>query len=332
MKKIFRLYFICTVTTLWLLMPAMPNAVSGANGVAFAQSASRSPVYRFIIPRTGAHFFTASETEKQMIIDSYEGWYGYEGIAWYSYTEAGRPNQALPVYRFFNELSETHFFTISETEKAYIIANYDWYVYEGIAWYALPSDDTRPLDATPVYRFYAIDDDVHFYTASEAEKNTLMTQPHWNYRYEGIAWYAFLSDAPVEPSQWTVWNQVCCAYGGGITVDVTIDDALRRSTSYACADSATQPAFVATPAGPKTIAGRVYGDCVAETFQFSLSEEFDADTLYLLALEKEGPDLVVYIYYQRAATGPLLADPDAAIDREVVAVLAGAAAHMTDSF
>jgi len=44
------------------------------------------PVYRFLAPQTGSHFFTISESEKSQIINASAGNLQYEGIAWW-----GRP-------------------------------------------------------------------------------------------------------------------------------------------------------------------------------------------------------------------------------------------------
>ncbi len=60
--------------------------------------------------------------------------------------------------------------------------------YEGVAWYASqnPASHTRPL-----HRFYSQNSAVHFYTASEEEKNYLIaTYPSHIWYYEGVAWHA----------------------------------------------------------------------------------------------------------------------------------------------
>ena len=43
------------------------------------------------------------------------------------------------MYRFFNNNAGGHFFTISESEKATVISNYNWFRYEGIGFYAYPA-------------------------------------------------------------------------------------------------------------------------------------------------------------------------------------------------
>jgi len=56
------------------------------------------------------------------------------------------------VYRFYNTQTGTHFFTISESEKNYIIDTYPQFTFEGVAWYAYPpkgsSTDTAQWGVT----------------------------------------------------------------------------------------------------------------------------------------------------------------------------------------
>ena len=99
-----------------------------------------------------------------------------------------------PVYRFYSEQVKTHFYTIWEAEKDYIIAAYpeDVWRYEGIAWYAYPPDVQHPSATKPVYRFYSEQVKVHFYTISEAEKDYIIAvYPESIWRFEGVGWYAY---------------------------------------------------------------------------------------------------------------------------------------------
>gem|GEM_PF-2265499 len=99
------------------------------------------PIYRFYNTDTGAHFFTMNESEKNDIINNYS-WFRYEGIAFYAYAPDGSaPDDALPVYRFYNNSTGGHFFTINEAEKDTIVLNYPWFRYEGVAWYAFAPED-----------------------------------------------------------------------------------------------------------------------------------------------------------------------------------------------
>lgn len=56
--------------------------------------------------------------------------------------EADQAAGTSPVYRFYNTQTGTHFFTISEAEKDYVIVTYPQFTFEGIAWYAYPPGPT----------------------------------------------------------------------------------------------------------------------------------------------------------------------------------------------
>jgi parallel beta-helix repeat protein len=127
----------------------------------------RVPVFRFGSPR-GLHFYTASEEERDAVIENYEGVWTYEGIAYYVYTAPGTGR--TPVYRFRDESLGIHFYTASEEEKDNTIENYpERWIFEGVAYYVIiPPDVTGEM--TAVYRFNARAYGAHFYTASEDEK------------------------------------------------------------------------------------------------------------------------------------------------------------------
>ena len=92
----------------------------------------------------------------------------------------------MPVYRFFNNNAGGHFFTISEGEKNTVIANYPWFRFEGVGFYANPS---QIAGTSPVYRFFNNNAGGHFFTISEGEKNTVIANYPW-FRFEGVGFYA----------------------------------------------------------------------------------------------------------------------------------------------
>ena len=150
-----------------------------------------SKVYRFYNTNLGVHFYTASEKEKDSVLENLPQ-YRLEGA---SYTSIAKPDDdtdpltgAKPVYRFYNENTGVHLYTISENEKNSIIENLSTiYRFEDIAYYAF---DTAVDGAIPVYRFYNTNLDVHFYTPSAAEKDSVLdTLPQ--YRQEGIGGISF---------------------------------------------------------------------------------------------------------------------------------------------
>ncbi len=111
-----------------------------ANDVFTTQVPNSTPVYRFWSKKNKGHFYTASEEEKNYVINHYDDYiWKYEGIAYYAYPT--QQSNTKPVYRFWSKKNRHHFYTASEEEKNYVINHYDDYIwkYEGKAWY-VPSN------------------------------------------------------------------------------------------------------------------------------------------------------------------------------------------------
>lgn len=157
-------------------------------------TATRVAVFRFYNTRTGAHFYTSSEAERDRVMATLP-FLAYEGPAFYA---SGTDNPGLsPVHRFYNSQTGVHFYTISEAEREYVATHLTQFLYEGIAYYAsaVPGSGFEPL-----YRFFLRAKGTHFYTASSAERDRIIaTLPQ--YTYEGIGYYSlgqnWLPDAPV---------------------------------------------------------------------------------------------------------------------------------------
>ena len=95
------------------------------------------------------------------------------------------------VYRFWSPVSDKYFYTISESEKDWLIANYpDYWTYDGPAFYAYP-EGKQPPECKPIYRFWNIEEGGHFYTIDESEKDNLIAQSADTFVFEGIAFYAY---------------------------------------------------------------------------------------------------------------------------------------------
>ncbi len=111
-----------------------------------------------------------------------------------SYVDIGAYEFKRPpiVHRFWSPLLSRHFYTASETEKDYVIANYPnavW-TYEGRAFFAFDAPVDRNL--RPVYRFWSPALSTHFYTMSEEEKESIVnTYAADIWTYEGVAFYAY---------------------------------------------------------------------------------------------------------------------------------------------
>jgi VCBS repeat-containing protein/ELWxxDGT repeat protein len=143
---------------------------------------ARTDIYRFFRPDNGFHFFTASEAERDSILANLPH-YKYEGNAFDTTATALTGDE---VFRFFRADNGTHFYTISEAERDSIIANLPHYKYEGAAYHAYETNVGGGHEE--LYRFFRPDNGTHFFTASEAERDSIMANlPH--YKYEGIAYY-----------------------------------------------------------------------------------------------------------------------------------------------
>lgn len=148
-----------------------------------------APVSRFWSDQGQAHFYTASTAERDHVFLTYfrEIW-KYEDVGFYVHTN--QPANSAPVYRFYSDAGQAHFYTISESERDYVLANYPehWNHYEGVVFYAYKSDQG---DTDPVHRFWSESKQVHFYTISESEKNYVIANYPSIWQYEGVAFYAF---------------------------------------------------------------------------------------------------------------------------------------------
>ncbi|AOW11976.1 hypothetical protein LPB72_02680 [Hydrogenophaga crassostreae] len=160
---------------------------SGA--VARKALAMRIPVYRFSNSSTGAHFFTTSVSERDNVVNTLSPPFNLEGEA-FSVASAYSPGLS-PVHRFYNTQSGVHFYTISEAERANVVANFPQFSYEGVAYYA---SQVAGAGLIPFYRFYVPSKGFHFYTANEAEKNNIIATLAATYSFEGVGYYVLSSD------------------------------------------------------------------------------------------------------------------------------------------
>jgi hypothetical protein len=145
-----------------------------------------SPVYRFWSDIYLHHFYTISETEKNYVITTWPNIWRYEGPVFCAFTS--EITGASPVYRFWSEIYSQHFYTISESERDYVIATWPGiWKYEGPVFYAF-SYHAEGTDA--VDRFWSDIYLGHFYTISETEKIYILETWPNVWLYEGTVFYA----------------------------------------------------------------------------------------------------------------------------------------------
>ena len=125
------------------------------------------PLYRLYNKRTGEHFFTMSEVERNYWLDrSAETGWTDENIAWYVSTDTG-----IPVYRVFDaKRTGQHRFTADVNERDEYLKK-GW-VDEGIGWYSSGSEGKE------IYKLKHPTAKNHYYhyTIYEEERDTLLAQ------------------------------------------------------------------------------------------------------------------------------------------------------------
>lgn len=98
-----------------------------------------------------------------------------------------------PVYRFWSSTYQGHFYTASAAERDAIITRWPTiWAYEGEAYRA----HTAPAPGTvPLYRFWSAEYNGHFYTASAAERDGVISRWSRTWSYEGVAYHVYPSDS-----------------------------------------------------------------------------------------------------------------------------------------
>lgn len=116
------------------------------------------------------------------------------------------PSVVAPVYRFYSQQNQTHFYTASVQERDFIRNTYPERVwrYEDVAFQAFLEQQE---DTVAIHRFYSRKNGSHFYTASEAERDhVIKTFPENVWKYEGIAWYAYPETVSGHNEMYRFWN------------------------------------------------------------------------------------------------------------------------------
>ena len=124
-------------------------------------------VYRFLNNNTGVHFYTGNETERDAVLDLPN--YTFEGASYESIDPLTGDPEPLPVYRFLNQDTGAHLYTISEAERD-ATQELDDFSFEGEAFFAYPTEEEGTI---PIYRFFNTVTGAHFYTPSTAERDNV---------------------------------------------------------------------------------------------------------------------------------------------------------------
>ena len=107
-------------------------------GIAYDSSGEvGSPLYRFFDAINSVHFYTANDTEKDILINGPDyAHFLYEGRA-FNVFPVDTPGQhgLVDVVRYFNSSSGLHLYSTS-LEHQYILAADETWIREGVAWCA----------------------------------------------------------------------------------------------------------------------------------------------------------------------------------------------------
>ena len=142
-------------------------------------------VYRFFNKMNGSHFYTADLAEKNNVQANLSAVYSYDGVA-YRIRNAN-PANSQPLYRFFNKMNGSHFYTANLAEKNSVQANLSAiFDYEGVAYKVCV---TPPAGSTTVFRFFNKMNGSHFYTADATEKNSVQANLSAIYSLDGPGFY-----------------------------------------------------------------------------------------------------------------------------------------------
>ena len=140
-------------------------------------------VYRFFNNNAGVHFYTANEAERDAVqeLDNFS----FEGASYVGADPLTGEAETVPVYRFLNQDTGVHLYTISETERD-AVQELDNFSFEGEAFFAYESEVEGSI---PIYRFFNSTSGAHFYTPSVGERDNVEDNLS-EFQSEGIAYYA----------------------------------------------------------------------------------------------------------------------------------------------
>lgn len=115
---------------------AQMGTVYAFEGVAYCTNPlnNNQPLHRFYYRRGGSHFYSADPNEVNLIITKWPDVFAYEGTT-YNVCTSQVPN-SMPVYRFLNRKTSTHFYTASAAECEKVKSTLSaLYLYEGVGFW-----------------------------------------------------------------------------------------------------------------------------------------------------------------------------------------------------
>lgn len=194
---------------------AVGQVAANANANAFANVNPQATATDFLpvtrIQNTtlyGAYFFTIYDAERAAALAANPLWQ-QEGTAFWASVASGA--NLSPVHRFRSLSNGSHLYTIYESERADIVANYSAaFVYEGVAWYA---QQTPSAGWSPLYRFRNNTNGTYLFSAYEAEKNAIVANYAAVFELEGIAFYVRLDGGGAAPKTSLLTSALSAPWG-----------------------------------------------------------------------------------------------------------------------
>jgi hypothetical protein len=142
-------------------------------------------VFRFFDTHNGTHFFTNSASEVANVQATRPD-LTYEGAGFQSQNTGNHDPNDTPVYRFFDTVFGTHFYTASQQERDQVQQTRPDLTYEGVGF---TEHATLQGGDQAVYRFFDSVHGTHFYTNSDSERASILsTRP--DLKDEGVGFYA----------------------------------------------------------------------------------------------------------------------------------------------
>lgn len=172
-------------------------------------------VHRFFNTESGRHFYTGSKEEGEFVLNNLDGFALEENASFFSASPAEW--SASPVYRFFNNDTGVHFYTISDEEKDFVIENNEQFTFEGTGFHAWETE-ISPINSSEVHRFYNPSTGSHFFAMSEEADFVRENLPE--FQYEGVAFNVFENEG--ESGYWGDIS-VDSINATGINPDGTLD-------------------------------------------------------------------------------------------------------------
>ena len=221
----------------------------------------------------GSYFFSIYPSEMTNALATNPTW-NLEGTAFHA--SLGINPGLAPVYRFRNLINGSYLYTISDSEKNDIIANYSaYFTLEGPAWYASPGPATG---FSALYRFRNLTNNTYLFSAYESERDAIVANYAGIFLLEGISYYVRLS-APLEMSLLAGSGVAGSANGTGAAASFSRPEGIARDNAgnLYVADSSnhvirkiTPGGVVTTFAGTAGVAGSTDGVGTAARFNLPI--------------------------------------------------------------